>query len=115
MQKGYNGYMGEREFLIYLDMPIRKNRYRHFHTWEDNRIVEFRIQFEAFIGSEWFPIVRYDTAHGKPHRDVMRPDGSETKEWFETYSKAEVLTLGQRDIMENWPYYRKKFEKEMKK
>ena len=107
--------MGEREFLIYLDPEERLNRYRHSHSWEDNKVVEFRIQFEALIDGRWVVIVRYDSAHGRPHRDIMHPDGSETKEWLDPYSKAEVLTIGQRDIMENWPAYRERFEKELQK
>jgi hypothetical protein len=107
--------MGEREFLIYLDPTTRRNRYRHYHAWEENQIVEFRVQYEALIDEEWVPVVRYDTAHGRPHRDVLHPDGSETKEWFDVYSVAEVLTIGQRDIMENWSLYRKQFEKELKR
>ena len=72
--------MGEREFLIYLDPGERRNRYRHHHAWEGNQIVEFRIQFEAWIDGTWHPIVRYDTAHERPHRDLIHADGSETKE-----------------------------------
>ena len=41
-------------------------------------------------------------------------DGSQTKDWFEGYSIDEVLTIGQKDIMENWLTYRKRFLKEMK-
>lgn len=107
--------MGEREFVIYLDPDKRHNRYRHYHVWEDNRIIEFRVQCEALIDGEWYPIGRYDTAHGKAHRDLIHVDGSETKEWFSVYTVAEVLTIGQRDIMENWHSYRKQFEKELKK
>jgi hypothetical protein len=29
------------------------------------------------------------------------------------YSNAEVLTIGQRDIMENWPAYRARYERGM--
>ena len=107
--------MGGREFLIYLDPEERQNRYRHSHSWEANEVVGFRIQFEALIDDGWIVIVRYDMAHDRPHRDIMHPDGSETKEWLDLYSNAEVLTIGQRDIMENWPAYRKQFEKEMQK
>jgi hypothetical protein len=107
--------MGEREFLIYLDPTTRRNRYHHYHAWEGSQIIEFRIQYEALMDGEWVPVVRYDTAHGRPHRDVLHPDDSETKEWFDMYSSAEVLTFGQRDIMENWQTYRKQFEKELKK
>ena len=106
--------MGEREFIIYLDPETRLNRYRHYHIWEGNEIVEFRIQYEAFLDGEWRPIVRYDTAHGKPHRDVLHPDGKETKEWFTLYSSAETLTIGQRDLIENWQKYRAAYERERK-
>jgi hypothetical protein len=107
--------MGEREFLIYLDPDGRQNRYRHSHSWLDGKVVEFRIQFEALIDGRWRVIVRYDTAHGRPHRDIMHPVSAGTKEWLDIYSSAEVLTIGQRDIMENWPAYRKRFEKELRK
>ena len=105
--------MGEREFVIYLD-EAQQNRYRHWHVWEHGRIAEFRIQYEAFIAGRWHAVVRYDNAHGEPHRDVLHPDGTQTKEMFPGYGNAEVLTIGQRDIMENWPQYRAAYEKEMK-
>ena len=107
--------MGEREFIIYLDPKTRRNRYRHYHVWEGNEIVEFRIQYEALIDGEWCPIVRYDTAHNTPHRDVIHSNGTETKEWFALYSNAETVTIGQRDLTENWQRYRTAFEREMKK
>jgi hypothetical protein len=49
--------MGEREFLIYLDTEQR-NRYRHRHIWDQGEIIEFRIQYEAYIAGSWHPIVR---------------------------------------------------------
>lgn len=107
--------MGEREFIIYLDPSERANRYRHYHAWEGNKIIEFCIQYEALINGKWHPIVRYDTAHAKPHRDILHPDGTETKEWFTLYSNAETLTIGQRDIVENWQKYRLQYEREMKR
>ena len=54
-------------------------------------------------------------APGQPHRDLIQANGAETKEWFMIYTVAEVLTIGQRDIMENWLTYRKQFEKELRK
>lgn len=104
--------MGETEFLIYLD-EAQKNRYRHRHVWEKGEIIEFRIQYEALIAGQWHAVVRYDRAHGEPHRDLLHPDEAETKEMYPGYSNAEVLTIGQRDIMENWPAYRAAYEKGM--
>ncbi len=105
--------MGKREFTIYLDPGKRLNRYRHRHVWQQGSIIEFRIQYEAHIEGKWHTIVRYDNTHGNPHKDTIHPDGSETKEWFTLYSNAEVLTIGQRDIIENWPRYRAKYERGM--
>jgi hypothetical protein len=106
--------MAEREFLIYLDPETRLCRYRHYHVSEGKKIVEFRVQLETFVKDEWHP-VRYDTAHGKAHRDILHPDGSQSKDWFEGYSIEDVLTIGQKDILENWSPYRDRFLKELKK
>jgi hypothetical protein len=107
--------MAEREFLIYLDLETRLCRYRHYHVSKGKKIIEFRIQLEVLLDEEWYPVVRYDTAHGIPHRDILHPSGEQTKEWFEGYSVEDVLTFGQKDIMENWPIYRKRFIKELRK
>ncbi|RLD03315.1 MAG: hypothetical protein DRI32_07525 [Chloroflexi bacterium] len=105
--------MGETEYIIYLD-GAQKDRYRHFHLTEQGRIVLFRIQYEAFINGDWIAILRYDTAHGFPHRDLIHPDGSQTKEQFPHYSRKDVLTLGQQDIRRNWRDYRSQYEKELR-
>jgi len=106
--------MPEREFLIYLDPETRSCRYRHYHSARGRKISGFRIQLEILADGEWHPIVRYDTAHGKAHRDILHFDGTQTKDWFESYSIEEVLTIGQKDIMEYWLSYRRRFLKEMK-
>jgi hypothetical protein len=107
--------MTEREFLIYLDPETRLCRYRHHHVSDGKKIVEFRIQLEILVEEDWYPVVRYDTAHGLPHRDILNHKGEQVKEWFEGYAVEDVLTFGQKDIMENWPTYRRRFLKEMKK
>ena len=107
--------MAEREFLIYLDPETRVCRYRHYHLSKAKKIVEFRIQLETLVKDEWRAVVRYDTAHGKAHRDMLYPGGRQSKDWFEDYTIEEVLTIGQKDILENWASYRERFLKEMKK
>jgi hypothetical protein len=85
--------MAEREFLIYLDLEHRMCRYRHHHVSKGKKIVEFRIQLEILVNENWHPIVRYDTAHGKAHRDILHPNDKQTKDWFEGYSATDVLTI----------------------
>jgi hypothetical protein len=40
---------------------------------DGREIIEFRIQLEILVSGEWYAVIRYDTAHGKPHRDILRP------------------------------------------
>jgi hypothetical protein len=38
---------------------------------ERGKIVFFRVQYETKINLIWYPVVRYDTAHGFAHRDLL--------------------------------------------
>ena len=73
------------------------------------------VQYEAFIKDRWHPIVRYDTAHGFPHRALLHPNQPTEKIPFPERDNAEILTLGQEDIRRNWIDYRARYEQEMKK
>ncbi len=106
--------MAVTQFIVPLQ-GSPTNRYRHYHISERGVVTAFTIQYEAEIDGTWFEIVRYDTAHGRPHKDVLHPDGAESKEEFLNYTNAEVLTFGQNDIRKNWKQYRERYEKEMRK
>ncbi len=90
-----------------------QDRYRLDCSVVRRRVTVFRIQYEAYINGEWRAIVRYDTAHGFPHRDMVHPDGREDKTLYPGRTHSEVLTLGQEDIRLNWARYRSHYEKEM--
>ncbi len=102
----------DKEYIFYLS-PERVDRFRYFHRLERGKIVRFRVQYEAWIGDEWRSVVRYDTAHGYPHRDLLHPDRIEDKREFRGYTVEEVLTLGERDLKANWRRYRAAYEQEM--
>jgi hypothetical protein len=105
--------MGKKEYVYYFT-PERKDRFRYYHDLVQGKIVRFVIQYEAYINGKWHPIARYDTAHGRPHKDILHPDGSQEKIEFRGYSENEVLTFGERDIKANWQRYRGEYEQEMK-
>ena len=106
--------MGEKSFLIYLG-DSDSDRCRMDCVTERGKVGIFRVQYEALIQEKWLPIVRYDTSHGYPHRDLLHPDRPEEKTPYLKRSNAEVLTLGQEDIRRNWQAYRARYEEEMKK
>jgi hypothetical protein len=104
--------VSEKEYVYYF-APERQDRFRYHHNLVRGRVTRFRIQYEALIGEAWHPIVRYDTAHGRPHKDVLHPGGAQDNVEFRGYSREEVLTLGERDIRANWQRYRAECEREM--
>jgi hypothetical protein len=57
-----------------IDYIIRiglTDRYRHLHIKEKSKILYFRVQYETLVKEKWYPVVRYDTAHGFAHRDLL--------------------------------------------
>lgn len=83
--------MGEKEYL--RSIRPGQDRIRYYHLTEGKRVIKFLVQYETFIEGKWREIVRYDSAHGHPHKDVLHPDGSQDKEYFQGWSNAEVLNL----------------------
>ncbi len=106
--------MQEIEYLIYLTAEST-DRLRVYAQKEKGEILEFVVQYEAMISGEWQPIVRYDTAHGFAHKDIMRPKREAIKQplFFETYNLA--FTFATLDLKANWMQYRDNFEKGFKK
>lgn len=106
--------MGEKSFVVPLG-ESDSDRYRLYCQTERGNVIVFKVQYEAFIDGQWHPIVRYDTAHGFPHRDLLHPDRPAEKTEYPGRSNAEVLTLGQEDIKRNWQTYRARYEAETEK
>lgn len=88
----------ERDHVIPLGYEARlRVRFRK----DGSHITEFVVQLEARLDDEWTPVVRYDTAHGRPHVDTIDRWGREVdKRWLEG-SLNETLTQGIRDVRTN--------------
>lgn len=77
---------------------------------ERGRVVRFTVQYEAIVGKETYPVVRYDSAHGAAHRDTLDCAGRVVaKDWIRDKTFAEVVTDAISDIDANWPTYRNTF------
>ena len=66
--------MHEIEYLFYLASE-ETDRLRIIARKDKGEILEFVAQYEALISGIWRPVVRYDTAHGFAHRDVIKANG----------------------------------------
>jgi len=81
--------MQEVEYVFFLSSEM-EDRLRVLAYKERGKILEFVVQYEAFIQGRWCPIVRYDTAHGLAHKDILHPDGKVEKQplYFDSYNLA---------------------------
>jgi hypothetical protein len=94
------------EYVIRLG---RNDRYRHLHHRVGSRITFFRVQLETYDGEVWWPVVRYDTAHGFSHRDLLSRKGVEQKTPLFDMDYNDALTFAENDLKANWMSYRQRF------
>jgi len=93
----------------YIYMLSDRDRKRHEHTIDKGRVIGFVVQYEVLIKNEWRPVVRYDTAHGFVHKDLINPDGSKEKILLGTADLNEALSLADKDVNENWERYKDRY------
>ncbi len=91
-----------------------KDRKRHEHTIDKGRVIGFVVQYEVLIKNEWNPVVRYDTAHGVAHKDLINPDGSKEKIFLGAADLNEALSLADKDVNENWERYKDRYFRRIK-
>ena len=97
------------EFRRLLDYG---NALRVMFETERGQIIRFVVQLECqFVEEdEWLPVVRYDTAHGYFHRDVLHPHRKEEKTRMPVQDYNEALTLAMDDLVEKRFEYRRRYE-----
>ncbi|MBI4826720.1 MAG: hypothetical protein HY807_09940 [Nitrospirae bacterium] len=93
----------------YIFMLTDTDRKRHEHITEHGKVTGFAVQYEIFIENQWMPVVRYDTAHGLAHKDLLNFDGSKEKIFLGEADFNEALTLADIDINENWARYKERY------
>ncbi len=70
------------------------------------RVVSFVIRLVATCDEKDYDIARYDTAHGKPHLDLLAPSGRVMeKRWLDIDEFEAALTLAVEDFKQNHEKY----------
>lgn len=85
------------------------DRYRHLHIQQRGKVVFFRVQYETKIGDNWHPVVRYDTAHGFAHRDLLNIHGGVKKTPLFNQDYNDALSFAENDLKSNWLFYKQAF------
>lgn len=102
-----------RRHEYYRSINKEGNVIRIEFTTQGREVTQFTVQFEILIDGAWTPVVRFDTAHGGPHRDILGRHGEVIRQdfgWFPReppYNAA--LTAAQQELDESWATYRSAF------
>ncbi len=101
------------EFRRLLDYD---NALRVIFESEHGQILRFVVQLECLVAddSEWIAVVRYDTAHGYAHRDIMHPHKKEEKTKMSVKDYNEAFTIAMDDVVEKRYDYRRRYEEWLK-
>jgi hypothetical protein len=94
------------------DLSPEGDRYRVNARIERGRVLRFTVQLEVVFEGRIFPAIRYDTAHGGPHRDTVNWTGRVVrKEPLPITSLNRAMTEAIEDVKTNWKSYREEFER----
>jgi hypothetical protein len=70
------------------------------------RVVSFVVRLMRETGGRWINVVRYDTAPGVPHRDVLDKRGRILrKDWLAGMTFEAALTPAKDDLLQNYERY----------
>ena len=77
-------------------------------TMDRGQVLAFTTQLEIYIDDEFRPVERYDSAHGRPHRDTLDWSGRViAKIWLPlTMDLNTAFTHGESDLLVNAATYR---------
>lgn len=83
--------------------PLREDvRLRTIIVTGRGRVEDFVVQLEVVYKGKWRPCLRYNYAHGKPHRDLIYKEGRTTKEWLATENLGALISFARKDLKENF-------------
>jgi hypothetical protein len=98
----------EKEFIKLLG-DLGTDRLRIRLCTERGQLTSVVVQYEALIKDEWAAIVRYDTSHGYPHRDVLHPKGAKDKYSLSFPDLKAFLQYAEQDLKDRWEWYKERF------
>lgn len=99
----------------YVQVVGPRDRIRVQFRKDRGKILEFVVQYETLVMDEWKVVVRYDTAHGQPHTDVIRPDGTKEKRLLHFPNFNDAFSYAEEDVKVNWEHYRRSYFREGEK
>ncbi len=78
-------------------------------------IEEFVVKLITLFEDKWHEVIRYDSGHNCPHKDILNTDGQVIRKvWYDFLDNGQALTMAISDIKENYEFYIDRFIKWLK-
>lgn len=88
--------------------------YVYFKT-EKGKVTEFAVKLLSVIEGEWHEIIRYDSGHDCPHKDILDTEGEVIRKvWYDFLDNNQALTMAITDIRDNFEFYKERHRKWLK-
>ncbi len=102
------------DYTIELPVDDPPSRLRYRINSARGRVTGFVVQLELDIDDRTLAVVRYDCAHGQPHKDVLDATGHVIEKDWLPYNRDRALDQAHRDMRANWSRYREEFLRKMR-
>jgi len=100
--------MPEHRYESYLDSD--NYVYVYFST-EKKDVKSFTVKLRCKFDEQWYEVVRYDSGHGVPHKDILYPDGKNARKiWYHYMNNNQALDFALDEMKEQYEFYRWRFE-----
>jgi hypothetical protein len=75
-------------------------------------VMEFVVKLLSEFEGEWHEILRYDSGHGCPHKDILDINGEVIRKvWYDFLDNSQALTMAIMDIKDNFEFYKERYQK----
>ena len=98
------GWREAWETTSYVDeVGTEGDRYRVRIRAERGDVVRYTVQFEVLFEGRFYPAIRYDSAHGRSHVDILGWEGeSVDKKWLDGESLGDALDKAVASVKAKW-------------
>ena len=104
--------MPPKEFKYYLS----DNAYVSVHFLTNRgKVIDFVVKLNYVKGNETHEVIRFDTAHGGVHKDILLPNGSKYRVINYSYlTNEEGVNFATDDLEEHFEFYIERFQQWLK-
>lgn len=82
---------------------------------DEGEVKEFAIKLLCEFNGRWDEVLRYDSGHNCPHKDILDTSGRIIRKvWYDFLDNSQALTMAIADIKDNYEFYRGRYEKWLK-